>query len=351
MDKATILVVDDEPNNIRLLNQLLKTTYTVRIATNGKQALERVLIDPVPELILLDIMMPEMDGYEVCRHLKSSLDTASIPVIFITAKNEEEDETIGFEVGAVDYITKPISAPIVRARVATHISLANQQRACEKTVKEKTKELTATQEAGIFMLGEAGHYNDTDTGAHIWRMAAYARALAQAINWPVEKAHMLEQAAPMHDTGKIGIPDAILKAPRKLEADEWVIMKTHTEIGYSILSNSNTSIFELAAEIALYHHEKWDGSGYPKKLTGESIPQSARIIALADVFDALTMARPYKEAWPVEKAFATIKESAGSHFDPKLTAVFLSIKDKLLEVKEVWGKKEQENTLKSVFKI
>lgn len=342
--KPTILVVDDESNNIRLLNQILKGLYIIRVAMNGKEVLERVLIAPIPDLILLDIMMPEMDGYEVCRRLKSDPATSAIPVIFATAKTEVEDETVGFEVGAVDYITKPLSAPVVRARVATHLSLADQQKACEAKVQARIAELASTQEAAIHMLGEAGHYNDTDTGVHIWRMAAYAGALAQSINWSVEMVKDLELAAPMHDTGKIGIPDSILKAPRKLEPDEMEKMKKHSEIGFSILSKSNTPLFTLAAEISLYHHEKWDGSGYPKCLVGNSIPESARIVAIADVFDALTMRRPYKEPWPVEKAFATIEEGEGNHFDPNLVQQFIQIKDKVLEIKDKWDKKEKTKT-------
>lgn len=338
--KQTVLVVDDTPENIDVLKGILSDYYGIRAATNGALALKIVEKQP-PDLILLDVMMPDMDGYEVCRHLKSDEKTADIPVIFVTAKTETEDEQAGFELGAVDYIAKPVNPAIVKSRVKTHLALADQQRACMLQVHERTEELEETQKAAIFMLGDAGHYNDTDTGVHIWRMAAYSSALARAMHWPVEKAHQLELAAPMHDTGKIGIPDSILKAPRKLSADEWEIMKTHTEIGHRILSKSNSDLFQLAASVALSHHERWDGKGYPHGLLGTDIPECARVVALADVFDALTMRRPYKEAWPVEKAFDTMQQDSGSHFDPQLVEAFMGIREEILAIKAEWDRKEQ----------
>ncbi len=322
-----ILLVDDEPNNLQLLKQILKEHYQLIFATSGEKALS-VVVEHGPDLVLLDIMMPGMSGYEVCEKLKANPSTTNIPVIFVTAMSEVEDEARGFDAGAVDYIQKPVSGAIVLRRVQTHLSLV------------RAKELDDNQRAAIFMLGEAGHYNDTDTGEHIWRMSAYARAIAEAAGWDHDIAERLELAAPMHDTGKIGIPDEILKAPRKLTPEEWQIMKTHSEIGSRILSMSRNPIFSLAAEVALYHHEKWDGSGYPKGLSGEDIPESARIVAIADVFDALTMKRPYKEAWPLEKAFATIKQDAGTHFDQQLVNLFIDIQSKILQIKEEWDAKE-----------
>ncbi|MDH4200019.1 MAG: response regulator [Spirochaetia bacterium] len=336
MEKYTILLVDDEPNNLKLLRQILQSKYETRVALNGAEALQRVYIEPLPELILLDIMMPEMSGYDVCKKLKADPKIAHIPVIFITAMTGVEDEMLGFEAGAVDYIQKPVSVPITLSRIATHIALANQKRECEKSVELKTKELQDTQKAGIYMLAEAGHYNDTDTGVHIWRMSAYGRVLAQAANWPVAQADMLELAAAMHDTGKIGIPNSILRAPRKLTDDEWTIMRSHTTIGHSILSKSDTPVFKMASEIALNHHEKWDGSGYPGGIKGQAIPESARIVAIADVFDALTMVRPYKEAWPVEQALDLIRKESGAHFDPKLVQLFFSVEKEIIKIKNEW---------------
>ncbi len=322
-----ILAVDDEPNNLQVLRQILKDHYQVIFANSGEKALEAAGKHQ-PNLILLDIMMPSMDGYEVCNRLKADPATKDIPVIFVTAMSEEESEIRGFDAGAVDYIQKPVSAPIVLRRVQTHLSLVHAQ------------ELEASQRGAISMLGKAGHYNDTDTGVHIWRMAAYARALAEAAEWTKPMANYLELSAPMHDTGKIGIPDHILKAPRKLTSEEWDIMKTHPEIGCAIVSLSDTPLFRMAAEIALHHHEKWDGSGYPSGLSGDAIPESARIVALADVFDALTMKRPYKEPWPTTEAVDEIKRGSGSHFEPRLVELFEQILPELLRIKREWDLKE-----------
>lgn len=339
LTKQTILAVDDTPENLDVIKAILTPEYTVKAALNGKVALKIIENQP-PDLILLDIMMPDMDGYEVCRRLKAHPETAKIPVIFVSAMADVQDEQRGFDVGAVDYITKPVQPAIVRARVQTHLALADQRRTCEMKVHQRTAELEASQHAAIQMLGQAGHYNDEDTGVHIWRMAAYAAALARAVDWPVAQADLLELAAPMHDTGKIGIPDSILKAPRKLTAEEWEIMKTHTHIGHKILEKSNTPLFKLAAEIALYHHEKWNGHGYPEGLAGEAIPESARIVAVVDVFDALTTRRPYKEAWPIDKALNTIQQESGQHFEPRLVEAFLEIQAEILSLKETWDAKE-----------
>ncbi|MDH5355395.1 MAG: response regulator [Gammaproteobacteria bacterium] len=338
-DKQLILVVDDTPLNLAVLTGMLEDQYTILTACNGEEALAVVEQTP-PDLILLDIMMPGLSGYEVCRILKSRAETADIPVIFVSALTEASDERLGFDAGAVDYVTKPVKIDLVRARVKSHLALANQQLACRQMVEVRTRELEQTQRAAIVMLGEAGHYNDSDTGVHIWRMGAYAGALARALSWPIEDSERLELAASMHDTGKIGIPDSILKAARKLTEEEWEIMKTHAEIGYQILSESDTPIFQVAAEVAHYHHEKWDGSGYPEKLVGEAIPESARIVAIADVFDALTMDRPYKKAWTSEQAIELLKKDAGSHFDPRLMDVFISILPEILEIKAYWANKE-----------
>nr|WP_321271552.1 HD domain-containing phosphohydrolase [uncultured Tolumonas sp.] len=325
--KKKILLVDDEPNNLQLLRQILRSSYQLIFAHNGQSALAAVAAHH-PDLILLDVMMPDLDGYEVCRRLKADPLTHDIPVIFVTAMGDVDDEAAGFDVGAVDYIHKPVSPAIVIRRVQTHLSLVH------------VKELEDSQREAIYMLGAAGHYNDNDTGLHIWRMAAYARALAEAIGWPEHLAERLELAAPLHDTGKIGIPDGILKAPRKLTAEEWVIMRQHSLIGYEILHCSDTPIFKMAAEIALYHHEKWDGSGYPKGLVGDNIPQSAQIVALADVFDALTMKRSYKEAWSVEASLEEMRANSGTHFNPALLTIFLNILPKILNIKNEWDEKE-----------
>lgn len=348
MDKGVILIVDDEPTNLKLLSKTLQGLYRIRIAITGEEALERVLIEPIPSLILLDVMMPGMDGYTVCKKLKANSMTSKIPVIFISAKSEIDDEAMGFDVGAVDYINKPISPSLLMARVKSHITLAFRQAAYERIISERTHELKETQEAAILMLGEAGHYNDTDTGMHVWRMAAYSQALAQELDWSIEESQMLKLAATLHDTGKIALPDSILKAPRKLTPEEWINMKEHTSIGYSILSKSTTPFFKLASEVALYHHEKWDGTGYPKGLKGIEIPFSARIVAVADVFDALTTVRPYKDKWSLSDAFTEIENSSGSFFDPSITEVFLSIREKIIEIKMYFDNKDVSDLIKYI---
>ena len=319
--KKSILVVDDVVENIDILKTILIDKYTVRVATRGKMAL-KIAEKFKPDLILLDIMMPEMDGYEVCTKLKENDITMEIPVIFVTAMGEIEDEAKGFDVGAVDYIQKPISPAIVLRRVKTHLSLT------------KVDYLEELVESSIQMLGDAGHYNDSDTGDHIWRMAAYSKIIAKELGFSEEEVRVIELAAPLHDTGKIGTPDAILKAPRKLTDNEWKIMKEHSSIGGYILSTSSNSVFKMASEIAMSHHEKFDGRGYPDGLYGEEIPLAARIVAVADVFDALTSKRPYKDAWPIEKARVEISNGAGSSFDPQVVHAFEAAFDKIIVAKE-----------------
>lgn len=345
--RFSVLIVDDEPANIDLLRGILSPYYDIKVAPSGIVAL-KIVEKFTPDLILLDVMMPDMDGFEVCRRLKSNKHYANIPVIFVTALVQGADEEKGFALGAIDYITKPVSPSITLARVKTHISLAHQMRTTEVLVEQRTADLQASQQSAITMLAAAGHYNDNDTGHHIWRMAAYSKCLALASGWSYEDANLLTQAAPMHDTGKIGIPDSILKAPRKLTDEEMDIMQSHASIGYNILRQSKTPLFELAAEIALNHHEKWDGSGYPKGLRREAIPESARIVAIADVFDALTMKRPYKNAWSDDDAFRYIAEGAHQHFDPRLVEIFLNIKEQLLKTKRYWNDLEKQGIIPSL---
>lgn len=327
MNEGPILCVDDEPSNLAVLRQTLKDEHSLVFSPSARDAL-RAVEKHRPALILLDVEMPEMDGYTLCRHLKNDPKTESIPVIFVTARNQETDEQAGFDAGGVDYITKPFSPSIVRARVRAHLSLV------------RATALESSYRTAIYMLGEAGHYNDTDTGVHIWRMAAYSRILAEASGWAPEAQKLIELAAPMHDTGKIGIPDAILKKPGKLDASEWEVMQQHSQIGYEILSTGEAPVFKLAAEIALCHHEKWDGEGYPNGLAGEAIPESARIVAVADVFDALSMKRPYKDAWPVDHILEVMAQGAGRHFDPGMFQRFSEALPKVLEVKQHWDEHE-----------
>ena len=327
---APILIVDDEAANLALLRQILGQDYPLVFARNGAEALAAAHKHQ-PGLVLLDIEMPGMNGYDVCRALKADDTTASIPVIFVTSLSEVGNETAGFDVGAVDYIVKPVSPPVVRARVRTHLSLVS------------ATQLAQSYNDAIYMLGEASEFKDTDTGTHIWRMAAYSSALAQAAGWSAQACTQLEMAAPMHDIGKLAIPDNILHKPGKLDPDEWKVMQTHSEVGYRILSKSAAPLLRMAATVARYHHERWDGGGYPAGLAGEDIPEMARIVAIADVFDALTMPRPYKEAWPLERVVQTLRESAGSHFEPRLVELFLGILPRIEAIGQEWREHHPEN--------
>lgn len=332
MEKQTILVVDDVPENIDILKGILQSQYKVKVALNGKKALAIIESSP-PDLILLDIMMPEMDGYEVCRRIKKNSSTKKIPVIFVTAKSAETDEAEGLMLGAVDYLTKPVSPLLVRARVKTQLALYDQNRTLEEKVKERTFELETTRLEIIRRLGRASEFKDNETGLHVIRMSYYAAHIGRRTGMAEDDVDMLLNAAPMHDVGKIGIPDHIILKPGKLNDNEWEIMRTHPQIGADIIGRHSVGILHLAREIALTHHEKWDGSGYPAGLAGEEIPFSGRIVAIADVFDALTTERPYKKAWPVEKALQVIEGDSGSHFDPSLIDAFLGSIDDLLKVR------------------
>ena len=330
---ATILVVDDTPQNIEVLSGVLDPYYKVKAAVNGARALAIAGKDPQPDLILLDIMMPEMNGIEVCQRLKADLRTRNIPVIFVTAMSEVEDEARGFEVGGVDYITKPISPPTVLARVKTHLALSNQNRELERQVVERTQELNETRLDIIRCLGKASEFKDDNTGLHVVRMSHYARILAIGAGLSERDADLIFSAAPMHDVGKIGVPDAILKKPAKLEADEWKIMQMHVDYGLEILAGRASELLDMARSIAVSHHERWDGKGYPRGVAGEAIPLAGRIIAIADVFDALTSVRPYKKAWPAEEAIKLIRENAGSQFDPTLVKVMDTVLPQFDEIR------------------
>lgn len=322
--RPRLLLVDDEPTNLQVLRHVLQADYRLLFATDGARALQ-VAREQQPQLILLDIMMPGMDGYAVCRALKADPATAGIPVIFVTALNDSQDETAGFDVGGVDYLTKPVSPPVVRARVRTHLSLV------------RMDELRETRLQIVQRLGRAAEYKDNETGLHVIRMSHFSQLLALAAGCSPAWAEDLLNAAPMHDVGKIGIPDAVLRKPGPLDADEWATMRRHPEIGAEIIGEYPSGVLQLAREIALAHHEKWDGSGYPRGLAGEAIPLSARIVAIADVFDALTTRRPYKEPWPVQDALDHIAAQAGKHFDPALVALFAPLLPQLLEIRARWA--------------
>lgn len=336
-EKETILIVDDVPDNIDILDGILNGEYNIRAATSGEMALKIAESDIPPDLILLDIMMPDMDGFELCSLLKSESRTKNIPVIFVTSKNDVIDEKRGFELGAVDYITKPLSPPIVEARVKTHLALYDQNRALEKKVRERTFELNDTRLEIIRRLGRAAEYKDNETGLHVIRMSKYSQHIALSYGLSEDDADLILNAAPMHDVGKIGIPDKILLKPGKLDDEEWEIMKKHSEFGSRIIGKHSSVLLKNACLAAKSHHEKWNGKGYPDGLTGDKIPLISRIIAIADVFDALTSNRPYKKAWQVDDAFELINNESGEHFDPDLVEAFIHVTPEILRIKEKYA--------------
>jgi putative two-component system response regulator len=327
MEKQLILAVDDESANLRLLSEVLGDAYRVLCAKDGERALQ-LAHAARPDLILLDVVMPGLGGYDVCRRLKADPATAAIPVIFISVRGATDDELHGFACGAVDYISKPVSPPIVQARVRTHLSLVRHE------------ELRASRLQIVQRLGRAAEYKDNETGMHVIRMSQYARLLALKAGLGEQMADALLHAAPMHDVGKIGIPDHILLKPGKLDAEEWAIMQTHAAIGADIIGQHASGLLQLAHCVALEHHEKFDGSGYPRGLAGEQIHIAARIVAIVDVYDALTSARPYKAAWPDDQVVAYLLEQRGSHFDPDLVDLFLASQAEVDAIRRRWSDRQ-----------
>jgi putative two-component system response regulator len=323
-NRPLILAVDDEASNLQLLRQILQDHYRLLFAKDGARALELANKEK-PDLVLLDVMMPGMSGYEVCAALKANPLTAPIPVIFVTALSDTADELEGFEAGAVDYITKPVSPPVVRARVRTHLSLV------------RMEELKASRLAIVQRLGLAAEYKDNETGLHVIRMSHFSQILGLAAGMNEQQAEDLLHAAPMHDVGKIGIPDRILQKAGPLDPDEWKVMQSHAVIGAEIIGEHGDGMLKLAHEIAMTHHEKYDGSGYPKGLAGDAIPLTGRIVAIADVFDALTSIRPYKRAWTEEDAIDYLVQQKGKHFDPMLVDLFVAQLPAIRTVRERWA--------------
>ena len=350
---STVLVVDDSPENLELMGGLLGDLYRVKVANSGSCALKILEGELLPDLILLDVMMPEMSGWDVCRVIQSTKRLAHIAVIFLTAKTSPDDEKLGFDLGAVDYISKPINPATLLARVKTHLSLKrmsdvlrNRNLVLKDEIDKGVQEIRAIQETTIHAMASLAETRDNETGNHIRRTQNYVKTLAQTLSKHPRFAHyltdeqieMLYLSAPLHDIGKVGIPDHILLKPGRLDAAEFEIMKTHTTLGYqSILSASErlsagSSFLTCAMEIALSHQEKWDGSGYPQGLSGDAIPISARLMAVADVYDALISERYYKKAFSHESAVGIILEGRGSHFDPDVVDAFQRIERKFVEI-------------------
>ena len=338
--RRTILIVDDAPENIVILDRMLNRDYKVKASISGEKALHIAQSKDPPDLILLDIIMPGMDGYQVCRRLKQSSATKKIPVIFVTSKDEEKDETEGFSAGAVDFITKPVSEPIVRARVKTHLALYDQNRILEEKVRDRTRELVLVKEATIECLAALAECRDQETGNHIQRTQRYVKLLGERLmDHPRFKPHLdqdvleeLHKSAPLHDIGKIGVRDAILMKPGKLNESEFEEMKRHTSIGRDALLAAEkklggNSFLQLAAQMAYTHHEKWDGSGYPEGLKGEGIPYCGRIMAPADVYDALISRRVYKSPFSHHMAVELMLRERGKAFDPDVLDAFMDLQE------------------------
>lgn len=340
-----ILVVDDNPDNLAVIGDLLRPDYRVRVANSGARALRLTYIEPRPDLILLDVMMPEMDGHAVLERLQANPSSRDIPVIFVTALDREEDQLSGFELGAVDYVTKPIMPAVLQARVRTHLELkqardklAGHNAWLEAEVSRRMAENDRIQLVSVRALAHLAEIRDPETGNHILRTQGYVRELAARLQGhPRFSAvidhryiELLTRSAPLHDIGKVGIPDNILLKPGPLDPAEWAVMQTHAALGAMAIERAERDIEDevgflaLAKEIAHWHHERWDGSGYPDGLRGEAIPLSARLMSVADVFDALISARVYKPAMPLEAARAVIVEGRGTQFDPDVVDAFVA---------------------------
>ena len=353
-EKPVVLVVDDTLDNITLLNEILKDEYKVKVATNGEKALE-VARNTLPDIILMDVMMPVMNGYEACRRLKENEKLRDIPVLFLTARSDEEDEKKGFTLGAADYIVKPVSPPILTARMKTHLALKrsrdileSQNHFLDEEIQRRTKDVSIVQEASIMAMAALAETRDYETGCHLQRAKLYIKELAEYMSKTEKfkdvltpgKIKMIVISSPLHDIGKIGIPDHILLKPGPLTDDEYEVMKKHTVLGRDaimcaekLIGNMETFL-TCAREIAYSHHEKWDGSGYPQRLSGEDIPLPARLMAVVDAYDALTSRRIYKEAITHEEAVSIIQADTGKHFDPDVVRAFLTLQEQFKYISE-----------------
>jgi putative two-component system response regulator len=338
---SRILIVDDQRPNVLLLEKILAAHgYQQLIGITDPREVDALQEQHDFDLILLDLNMPHRDGFEVIEALRRASPEDYPPILVLTAQSDQDSRLRALELGARDFLTKPFDYTEVLSRIRNllevrllHKRVVQQNEELEERVRARTLELHDTRLEIIRRLGRAAEYRDNETGYHILRMSHYSALLARAAGMDAAECDMLLDASPMHDVGKIGIPDRILLKPGKLDADEWAIMKTHARIGAEILTGHDSPLMRLASLIAATHHEKWDGSGYPEGLAGEAIPLAGRVTAVCDVFDALTTVRPYKQAWPVEEAFAYLRDNAGMHFDPGLAALFCSLREEVLAIR------------------
>ncbi|WP_040570997.1 response regulator [Methyloversatilis thermotolerans] len=358
MAQKTVLLVDDTPENLTVLGEILMPYYRVRVASSGSRALSAAMTDPRPDLVLLDVMMPDMDGYEVLRRLRQDPRTVDLPVIFVTALDTTEDEAHGLELGAVDYITKPVRPAIVLARVRGQLELKTSRdhardhaQWLESEIARRIGQYRMMQDVSMRALASLAEARDNETGNHVLRTQNYVRTLAETLAtrpgfrslMTQERIDAMSRAAPLHDIGKVAIPDHILHKPGRLSEDEWAVMKTHARQGADAIwrairdhdrneEREALDFLYVAMDIAAHHHERWDGSGYPDGLAGQDIPLAARLMALADVFDALISQRCYKPALPMEQAKSIICAGRGSHFDPDVVDAFLMRADNFAEI-------------------
>ncbi|MBU2549142.1 MAG: response regulator [Proteobacteria bacterium] len=336
-----ILIVDDDLVSRSKLEAILEDLGHCDLEPSGDKglaaALEAAASGRPYDLVCLDVEMPNMNGYEVCRRLKADPETRTIPVVFITSQKDETNEAAGFELGAVDYIAKPFSPRVVQARIRTHLELKRHQEYLEDVIADRTRELRSAHFEILNRLAQAAEFRDNETGRHVKRLSHYCRIVGRGLELPEEHLDALFHASALHDVGKIGIPDHILLKPGRLTDAEFQIMQTHTRIGAQLLDSHDSKLLQMARVIALTHHEKWDGSGYPRGLAGTRIPLEGRITAICDVFDALTSKRVYKKAWTVDEAVEQLKKDAGRHFDPELVEAFLDHLDPCLQIVETYG--------------
>lgn len=336
-DRPLVLAVDDDEDLLALMARVLSASYTVKTATDGASALLAAAARPQPDLMLLDVEMKGMSGFDVCKALKANPATAHIPVIFLTGKGESRDEMMGFALGAVDYVTKPINAAVLMARVRTHIALANQREALEEQVRVRTAQLEEAHADLIACLGRAMECHESAAaGNRFQRIAQYARLIALAAGAKPAAAEMLAKVAPLHDIGKLAVPAEILRKREQLSAPDWDRVRRHPEYGAAIIGEHDEPHLKLARTIALTHHEHWDGSGYPKGLKGEAIPWAGRVIAVADAYEAMTTTQFYRDPLPFEQAEAEILRGSGSLYDPAIVEAFRKAAPAMRKVRAVF---------------
>ena len=343
---AKILIVDDEPTSIRLLTKILSDAgYSNIKSTRDPNKVQKLYSDFQPDLLVLDLHMPHMEGFKIMEQLKKIHgEDDYLPILVISQERNRVIQFSALEAGAKDFLVKPYDSIEVLLRIRNfleirllHQKMSDNNLVLEKKIQERTEQLYKTQKDVIQLLSRAVEYRDSETGAHTMRMSQYALHLSEAVGLSPIECEIMSIASSLHDIGKIGIPDSILQKPGKLTPEEWTIMKTHTTIGAELLSGSDSKFLQLGEKIALSHHEKWDGSGYPKGIKGEKIPLSGRICGLCDVFDALTSKRPYKKAWPANDALDEIKKGSGSHFDPAIVDCFFRILPQIRKIHDQYG--------------